>query len=325
MQVRFWGSRGSLPVAATAATVRDKIAAALVAAGGRTFADEADARTWLETDLDFAAAHTYGGATSCVEVDVGAENGGGAFIVCDMGSGLREFGLDSLRRCAVEGHAREWHFFLSHLHWDHIMGFPFFVPAFVPGSKIVIHAGHTDAETALRRQQEEISFPVPFDYLRGDIEFRTLEPGRDYAIGAVTVALIEQHHSHSSYGFRFTDGAGKIAVYSTDSEHKIDKMDGEADVVEFFGNADLVVCDTMYSLADSVSMKEDWGHSSNIVAVDLCHEAAAKRLALFHHEPTYSDADIQRMHRESIRYEELTRGAAPLEVLCAYDGLTVEI
>ena len=240
-------------------------------------------------------------------------------------AGLRDFGLDSLRRCAQEGHPREWHFFLSHLHWDHIMGFPFFVPAFVPGSKIVIHAGHSDAEQALRRQQEEISFPVPFDYLRADIEFRTLEPGRNYAIGAVTVQCIEQHHSHASYGFRFTDAAGKVAVYSTDSEHKIDQMEGESDVVEFFGGADLVVCDTMYSLADSVSMKEDWGHSSNIVAVDLCHEAAAKRLALFHHEPTYSDADIQRMHRESIRYEELTRGAAPLEVLCAYDGLTVEI
>ena len=321
MQVRFWGTRGSLPVAAKAATVRDKIAAALVAANGRRFADVDEARGYLETELDFAAAHSYGGATSCVEIDVGE----GAFIVCDMGSGLREFGLDSLRRCATQAHPREWHFFLSHLHWDHIMGFPFFVPAFVPGSKIVIHAGHSDAETALRRQQEEISFPVPFDWLKGDIEFRTLEPGQAYRIGAVSVSLIEQHHSHLSYGFRFEDAAGKVAIYSTDSEHKIDRMEGEADVVEFFGGADLVVCDTMYSLADSVSMKEDWGHSSNIVAVDLCHEAAAKRLALFHHEPTYSDADIQRMHRESIRYEELTRGAAPLEVLCAYDGLTVEI
>lgn len=321
MQVRFWGTRGSLPVAAKAATVRDKIAAALVAAGGRKFADEAEARTYLETELDFAAAHTYGGATSCVEVDVGK----GAFIICDMGSGLREFGLDSLRRCATEAHPREWHFFLSHLHWDHIMGFPFFVPAFVPGSKIVIHAGHVDAETALRRQQEEISFPVPFDWLKGDIEFRTLQTGQDYRIGAVSVSLIEQHHSHLSYGFRFQDAAGTVAIFSTDSEHKIDQMAGEANVVEFFAGADLVVCDTMYSLADSVSMKEDWGHSSNIVAIDLCHEAAAKRLALFHHEPTYSDADIQRMHRESIRYEELTRDAAPLEVLCAYDGLTVEI
>jgi len=81
----------------------------------------------------------------------------------------------------------------------------------------------------------------------------------------------------------------------------------------------------MYSLADSVSMKEDWGHSSNIVAIDICHDAEAKRLALFHHEPTYSDEDLQRMHRESVRYEELTQRDIPLEVICAYDGLEVRL
>lgn len=321
MQVRFWGTRGSLPVAPQAADIRDKIADALVAANGRSFPDRAAATAYLTQQCDFAAAHSYGGATSCVEIDVGE----GAFIVCDMGSGLREFGLDSLRRCATEDHPREWHVFLSHLHWDHIMGFPFFVPGFIPGSKIVIHAGHAEAEHALRRQQEEISFPVPFDFLKADFEFRTLEPGRDYRIGAVTVSVIEQQHSHASYGYRIIGPDGKSAIYATDSEHKIDSMEDEREVASFFADADLAICDTMYSLADSVAMKEDWGHSSNIVVIDLCHRAAVKRLALFHHEPTYSDADIQRMHRESIRYEELTREEAPLEVVCAYDGLSITL
>lgn len=321
MQVRFWGTRGSLPVAPTAATVREKVAAALVAANGRKFEDQDAARAFVAHELEFAAGHSYGGATSCVEIDVGE----GAFVVCDMGSGLREFGLDAMRRCAEGGRPREWHFFLSHLHWDHIMGFPFFVPAFVPGSKIVIHAGHADAQQALRRQQEEISFPVPFDWLKAEIEFRNLEPGVEYRIGLLSVSLIEQDHSHVSYGYRFGDAEGRAAIYSTDSEHKLDQIEAEESFVGFFGAADLVVCDTMYSLADSVSMKEDWGHSSNIVAVDLCHAAKARRLALFHHEPTYSDGDIQRMHRETIRYEELTRGDTPLEVLCAYDGLCVDV
>lgn len=321
MKVRFWGTRGSLPVAPKAQTIADKVANALVAASGKCFADAAAARDFVDNELDFAAGHTYGGATSCVEID----HGEGPFIICDMGSGLRELGLDTLRRCAADGRPREWHFFLSHLHWDHIMGFPFFVPSFMEGAKIVIHAGHADAEAALRRQQEEISFPVPFDWLKADFTFRTLETGREYPIGAMSVAMIEQHHSHKSYGFRFRDAQGRVAIYSTDSEYKIDRMEGETDVAAFFAGADLVVCDTMYSLADSVSMKEDWGHSSNIVAVDLCHEAKAKRLALFHHEPTYSDADILRMHTETIRYEELTRGDVPLDVVCSYDGLCVDV
>jgi ribonuclease BN (tRNA processing enzyme) len=103
-------------------------------------------------------------------------------------------------------------------------------------------------------------------------------------------------------------------------------MDAEAAFEAFFAGADLVICDTMYSLGDTVSLKQDWGHSSNVVAVDLCHAAAARRLALFHHEPTYSDEDIQRMHAESVRYEELVRAdRPPLEVICAYDGLEIQV
>ena len=319
MLVRFWGTRGSLPVAPTAGTIRRKIAEALVAANGKSFADADEAERFITAELGFAQGATYGGATPCVELEAG-----GSYFICDMGSGLRPFGLDSIRRNG-EGHRKTYNFFLSHLHWDHIMGFPFFAPAFDPTATIRIHSAHPDAEDALRRQQEEISFPVPFDWLRADIEFIQLDPGEPYEIDGVRVETARQQHSHVSYGYRFTDRDGRTAVYSTDSEHKPDNMEDEAAFNDFFRQADLVICDTMYSLADSVSMKEDWGHSSNLVAIDLCHEAQAKSLALFHHEPTYEDKDIQRMHEESIRYEELTRNGPPLEVICAYDGLEVRV
>ena len=320
MLVRFWGTRGSLPVAPTATTVRRKLAQALVSAGSLQFDNLAEAELFVEKELSFADGATYGGATSCVEL----ETANGSYFICDMGSGLRGFGLDSMRRNAA-GHSKTYNFFQSHLHWDHIMGFPFFAPAFDPNVTIRIHAGHPDAEQALRRQQEEISFPVPFDWLRADIQFVHLTPGEPYEVDGVKVETILQNHSHGSYGYRFTDADGKSVIYSTDSEHKLENMAVEAAFIDFFRGADLVICDTMYSLADSVSMKEDWGHSSNLVAVDLCHSAEAKCLALFHHEPTYEDEDIQRMHEESIRYEELTRDGSPLEVICSYDGLEVRI
>ncbi len=320
MRVRFWGTRGSLPVALRAAAVREKLVAALVAASGKTFAAPADAEAFVDEQLDFDARATYGGATSCVEIEAGT----GDFIICDMGSGLREFGLSAMARAAA-GHPRRYHFFLSHLHWDHIMGFPFFVPAFDPQATIVIHAGHADAEIALRRQQAEISFPVDFEWLRAKIEFVTLAPGERHDIGGVTVSLAEQFHSHLSYGFRFEHG-GKTVIYSTDSEHKAENMAAEERFEAFFDNADLVICDTMYSLADAVSLKADWGHSSPPVAIDLCRSAGARCLALFHHEPTMGDAQILAMHRDAITYERLTRGeAAPLAVICAYDGLEVSV
>lgn len=306
-------------MAMKAGAVRDKIAHALVAAQGHPIATLDEANAFIDAELDFAGSGTYGGATACVEIE-----SGDSFFVCDMGSGLREFGLDAVRRCG-DGRRRKFNIFQSHLHWDHIMGFPFFVPAFDPGARIVIHSAHPDAEEALRRQQEEISFPVPFDWLRASIDFVEMTPGQPIAVDGLTVVAEKQQHSHDSYGYRFTSSGGQSVVFSTDSEHKADNMKDEAAFIEFFRGADLVICDTMYSLADSVSMKEDWGHSSNVVAVDLCHHAGAKRLALFHHEPTYDDEDIQRMHRESIRYEELTREGDPLEVLCAYDGLEIRL
>jgi phosphoribosyl 1,2-cyclic phosphodiesterase len=317
MLVRFWGTRGSLPVALTGEAVKRKLVRALIAANGKTFVDEAAAAEFADAELTFATRATYGGATSCVELETDAPS----FFVCDMGSGLREFGLSAMQRCAG-GHARRYNIFLSHLHWDHIMGFPFFVPGFDAGAEIVIHSGHEDAETAIRRQQEEISFPVAFDWLRANIRFQTLTAGQPYEVDDISVTMMAQHHSHTSYGYRFTDKAGRSVVYSTDSEHKTEQMDA---FVAFFRGSDLVICDTMYSLADAVSLKEDWGHSSNLVAVDLCHQAAAKRLALFHHEPTYRDTDIERVHGETIRFEQLTRSGAALEVLCAYDGLEVRL
>jgi phosphoribosyl 1,2-cyclic phosphodiesterase len=320
MLVRFWGTRGSLPVAAEAVEIQEKIVHALMAANGRTFADAAEAAAFAQANLDFAVYGAYGGATSCVEI----EGGDDVFMVCDLGSGVRQFGVDALRRCAG-GRPRTFHVFLSHMHWDHIMGFPFFGPAFDPAATIVIHAGHADAEEALRRQQDEISFPVPFDWLSAKIEFVTHALGAPFEVAGVAVTLIRQHHSHDSYGFHF-ERDGRTVIYSTDSEHKLDNMESEAAFEAFFAGADLVICDTMYSLGDTVSLKQDWGHSSNIVAVDLCHAAAAKRLALFHHEPTYSDEDIQRMHAETVRYEELVRAGRPaLEVICAFDGLEVTI
>lgn len=213
---------------------------------------------------------------------------------------------------------------MSHLHWDHIMGFPFFVPAFDPDVTIRIFGGHDTIEQALRRQQDRISFPVPFDFLKARFEFTILIPGEVTEVAGCRVELLRQHHDNDSYGYRFSCN-GQSVVYSTDSEHKLEDALSIQRVVDFFHNADLVIMDTMYSLADAVSMKADWGHSSNVVAVDLCHRAKARRLAMFHHEPVFDDNTIRKLHLDTIRYEELMRKESALEVLCAYDGLEVPL
>ncbi len=320
MLVRFWGTRGSLPVAPRAKVVEDKLVHALMQAQGRSFADDSEARAFVNQELSFGEGHTYGGATTCLELEGGDES----FFILDMGSGLRELGNDAFRRFG-QGRARKFNFFMSHLHWDHIMGFPFFGPAFDPNSHIVIHSGHADCEQALRRQQEEISFPVAFDWLRAKIEFKVLTPGKTYNIDGIDVDLMPQDHSHVSYAWKFRKN-GKAFVFSTDAEHRMDDVEDKEAFEAFFDQADLVVCDTMYSLAESITLKADWGHSSNVMAVNLCHGAGAKKLVLFHHEPTSTDADIDALHDETVRYEALNRkGRTPLEIICSYDSLELDV
>ncbi|HWY25607.1 MAG TPA: MBL fold metallo-hydrolase, partial [Nevskia sp.] len=198
-------------------------------------------------------------------------------------------------------------------------------PAYIPGNHIRIYSCHADAEAALRRQQDPPSFPVNFDYLGAKIEFVRLEPGHRYDIAGLRVTPKLQLHAGDSYGYRF-ERDGKVVVYSTDSEHKLDIAEETESFVRFFFGADLVIFDAMYSLADAVSVKEDWGHSSNMVGVELCQLAGARRLALFHHEPVFKDAKIAEIEAETRRLESLTRQDAPeLDICAAYDGLEIEI
>ncbi|MBX3645266.1 MAG: MBL fold metallo-hydrolase [Rubrivivax sp.] len=314
--VRFWGTRGSLPVALTSAGLANKLRGVLRAARGQPLDTDADIERLLAS-LPFALAGTYGGHSSCVQI----ETGGPDYVVCDMGSGLRPFGQAAMAQRA--GKPQTFHIFMSHLHWDHIMGLPFFVPAFIPGNRVIVYGSHRELEMALRRQQEPPSFPVSFDTIfEGRVEFVHLEPGVPQQAAGMTVTTMLQRHTGDSYGYRF-ESEGKALVYTTDSEHPLADPAHTERFVHFFRDADLVIFDAMYSLADAISVKADWGHSSNVVAVELCQLARARRLCLFHHEPVFDDAAIEAMLAETRRLEEITRGAAPLQVSAAYDGLEI--
>jgi phosphoribosyl 1,2-cyclic phosphodiesterase len=318
MRVRFWGTRGSMPVALTWRDLRDRLAQALVAANGRGLDGIEKAAAFVERELDFALSHTFGGHSSCVEFETGSDQ----YFVCDMGSGARPFGAHVLAR--QSGRPATVNIFMSHMHWDHIMGFPFFGPAYVPGTRLRFYGCHSELEHALRRQQEPPSFPVPFSQLAANIEFVPLVPNQTLEVSGVKVTPAPQFHSGDSFGFRF-EHEGRSFVYSTDSEHKLADIRETQRIVAFFRGADLVIFDAMYSLADTVSVKEDWGHSSNVVGVELCQMAAAKQLALFHHEPANDDAAILRILKDARRLEELTRQAHRLEVIAAYDGLEIDL
>ena len=239
MKVRFWGTRGSLPAPVTAAGIREKMIRAFEQAAGKDLQTRDQIETFVDNDLDFATAGTYGGNTSCVEIDDGSDE----YILCDLGTGARPFG-NNFMASPHPGKKKIFNVFISHLHWDHIMGFPLFTPAYITGHKIIIHGCHQLLERAFRTQHSSPGFPIPFDALGADIEFVALEPGQTYDIGNLTVRPKLQYHEGDSFGHRF-EGGGKSVVYSTDSEHRQDLTD-EADkewnaFIEFFKDADVVV------------------------------------------------------------------------------------
>ena len=320
MLVRFWGTRGSLPVALTGAGVRSKIKQALLQANGRHFDGDVAVERFIDEELAFPIRHSYGGNTACMEIVDGTE-----YMVCDMGSGLRELGQQIMRQYGP-GTPQVYNFFMSHVHWDHIMGFPFFPPAYIPGNTIRIHGCHTLAvlQEAFQRQQSDPCFPVDWQNLGADIQVIHLEPEQWYEMNGFRVKAKLQPHHGDSYGYRF-EKDGKVLVYSTDGEHKLESEEVTNAIVDFYRDADLVIFDAMYSLADMITVKEDWGHSSNVVGVDLCLRAHVKHYCMFHHEPVYDDATIHSVLQETIRYEEIMREGAPLQISTAYDGLVIDL
>jgi len=319
LRVRFWGTRGSLPAPLREDVVRGKIRDALLAARRRTLDTPEAIDTFIDHALPFSVRGTYGGNTSCVEIIAGGDE----YVLCDLGSGVREFGNRVLREHG-RGRKHCFNIFLSHAHWDHIMGFPFFAPAYTPGNRIRIYSCHQVLEEALGTQHSAPWFPVDFSSLAATIEFVTLEPGRACEVAGLSVTPIKQSHSGDSYAYRFYKG-GKSVVYATDGEHGYDCLDESYPFVEFCRSTELLIFDAMYSLGDTMSVKQHWGHSSNVVAVELAQAAQVKRLALFHHDPVLDDRMLEVVLADTKRFEAISRLGEKVEVMSAYDGLELTV
>ncbi|HEY9887100.1 MAG TPA: MBL fold metallo-hydrolase [Candidatus Obscuribacterales bacterium] len=225
----------------------------------------------------------YGGNTSCIEMRVG-----GKLLIFDGGTGLRELGLKLLSEMPLDATM-----FFTHSHWDHIQGFPFFIPAFVPANKFSIYGAiapnGSTIEQRLNDQMLHPNFPVPLQIMGADLKFCDIEVGETVDIGDVKVENTLLNHPGEAVGYRISWN-GKTAAYITDTEHFPDRLD--ENVLWLSRDADVMIYDATYTdneYHSEKSSKVGWGHSTWQEAVKIAKAANVKQLVIFHHDPLHND------------------------------------
>ncbi len=307
MRVRFWGVRGSLPVPG------------------------------MKTER-------YGGNTSCVEVRSAA----GTRVVVDAGTGIRKLGKE-LTQGDAEGSTNHVHLLISHTHWDHIQGLPFFSPLYQRGNSLHVYARKRDdlhLRAVFASQTDDPYFPIPFDEAKADIAFRELMDSAEFEIGDVRVACARLNHPYIATAYRLSvDGASVVYVSDTapfsdilfedqfiarppSAGAELPKADRDKlaamrqGISRLCDGADLVIYDTMFTPEDYRRLPH-YGHSRPSDAIEICREAGARQLALFHHAPERSDAEVDTILADAQAL--VTREKIPLEVVAAYEGMDLTL
>lgn len=267
----------------------------------------------------------FGGNTSCVELRTASTT-----LICDAGTGLRALGQELVR----EGRRGPLYMFFSHPHWDHIQGFPFFVPAYDPKTELTVFGGEADEPVhgLLSGQMQPRYFPVRFENLGAKIQQGSFRDGAA-EVGDVRVKQFKQHHPGGSFGYTFEADGVKV-IYSTDNE--LDALitneteagaDGlrklPAEIVERYRDADLLIADAQYTDADYLH-KRGWGHPRATTVVDLAIQAGVKRLALFHHDPLQTDPLVEEKAR-TCQERAKRLGGHGLTVFAAREEITLKL
>lgn len=314
-EIEFFGVRGSLPTPLSPMQIRGKIKSLLSDIKPENLKDEASLDQFLDQQFPYFSG-TVGGNSACVRMHFNMSPN----IICDAGSGIRTLGEQLLKE---KKSSKEIYIFISHTHWDHIMGFPFFSPCYLEDYQINIMGCHSELEERFRQQQSKTHFPVPLDDMKASIKFIELETGKNYKLGNLKVTPVALEHPGDSYAYLFDDGMKKV-IYSTDSNYGcVDKVGEKAQYLCFEG-ANAMIYDAMYSFDDYMD-KMDWGHSSSLIGVDFAIREKINHLILFHHEPNYEDSTLQRVYEETLAYLAQNYPKSNLKVSMAIEGSKIII
>lgn len=310
MKIKLWGVRGSHPTPLKSSTIENKIARALSLARPGDISSEDSVREFVSS-LPVSVKGTYGGNTTCIEVRTSS----GEIIIIDCGSGLINLGRELMKEDFASGKGAA-NIILTHTHWDHIQGIPFFAPFYIKGNRFNIYSSVPDIKERLDYQQADTHFPITLDSMAASKRFFSVKHDEVFFINDVKIFTKSMPHPGGAYGVRIEDG-DSVFVYTSDCEFSINEIELIHSFEDLFKDADLLLFDAQYTFQESIVDKISWGHSSASIAVDIASMNRVKQLVLFHHDPNYDDEKLDSVFSNALTYMSVNRKAS--------EGLTLEL
>lgn len=319
MKVKLWGVRGSIPTPLSSETIEQKLIKALTFAKPGDISSEEAVISFVDKLPQYIKG-TYGGNTTCIEVRTES----GELIIIDCGSGLMHLGRTLMSGDFGKG-AGVANIFLTHTHWDHIQGIPFFGPFYIKGNRFNFYSPLEDLKARIDYQQADTHFPVTFDNMLSSKRFFKVNQDETFYINDVKIYTKMMPHPGNAFGIRIEDG-DSVFVYTSDCEFSINEIDHIHTYEPLFKNADIVFFDAQYTFQESLIDKISWGHSSASIAIDIAAKYNVKKLILFHHDPNYDDEKLNSVISNARTYINVNRKVKDeLEVDLATEGMIFDI
>ena len=322
MKVKICGSRGSIPSPLRPNQIKENIENHLKKFEKKITADKSFTASQYLDKFTLPQIGGFGGDTTCVEIVNKIDDR----LIIDGGSGLRSLGFELLKGPLGKGQG-ECHIYLTHFHWDHLMGIPFFIPLYIPGNKVYFYAVQSELEGVIRHIFEKPYFPVPFEALGAEVTFTNLPPREPFSLGELEITPYQLDHPDPCWGARISSDQ-KVYAHCVDNEAIRVSRDKLGDDLPLYQGVDLMYFDAQYSFSEHME-KVDWGHASSSIGLDLAFREKIKHIIFTHHDPAASDQAISRMVRQTNDYHKmLVESLGPENIPVfeyAYDGMEIEL
>jgi phosphoribosyl 1,2-cyclic phosphodiesterase len=302
-EIRFYGATGSIPAPLQQDELND------ILKSFWSHCKKNDYQKPEEAIENFADGKIVSGNSSCVQIEYDMA----PLIVCDAGTGIRKLGKEMVGKIVRN---KEIYLFMSHTHWDHVIGFPFFAPLYDSNYNVNIMGCHKGLEKRFTHMLSDTHFPVQLSDMAANIKFIQLEEGKSYSLNNVKVTPIKLDHPGDSYAYKFNNGM-KSVIYSTDSNYSCFENDPEHS--KALDDTNMLIFDGMFSFKEYID-KVHYGHSTPFIGVDLAVKHKIQKLVLFHHNPDYNQRQIYQLLEDAKDYKNKHYRENELSIHLAIEG-----